>query len=323
MEKVFITGISGFIGEELAHKCLKNGYEVGGLIRQHPQPNKAIEGLRGKVHLYEGDVTDRTSIGNILRDFNPDYIVHLAALTRVSYSFGHEDETFRVNAGGTVNMVMAAQKYATNLKKFVYASSMETYGHQPEMLKTMTPFDENTVMGLGSPYAVWKICGDYFVRQQHYANDFPGLCLRQTNTYGRKHDDYFVVEAFITDMLKNPNTVNFGNPEPIRNFMHIDDLTDLYIEIFKSNDPGIFGKSYTVGPPNGITIERLADIIKEKLNWKGKINWYTRETRSGEIYYLNSNNKLITKYTGWKPKISIHDGLDKTIEFWKSKVKGK
>ena len=319
-EKVFITGISGFIGYELAEKALKEGYEVGGLIRQHPKPSEAVEKLRGRVHLYEGDVTDVTRLGNIMRDFNPEYIVHLAALTRVSYSFGHEQETFNTNAGGTVNMVTAARKYATNLKKFIFASSMETYGHKPDYHRDFIPFDENTVFGVGSPYAVWKICGDYFVRQQHYANAFPGIVLRQTNTYGRKFDDYFVVEAFVTAMIKNKNEVNFGNPKPYRNFMHIDDLTDLYITLFKCNSKKILGKAFTVGPQNAVSIGELAEMIADKLHWNGKMNWYTREIRDGEIYYLNSNNKLISRLTSWKPRISLDEGLDKVIEYWKEKL---
>ena len=62
------------------------------------------------------------------------------------------------------------------------------------------------------------------------------------------------------------------------------------------------------------------ELIAKKLNWNGKINWYTREIRDGEIYYLNSTNKLITELTGWKPKISLDEGLDKTIAYWKEKL---
>jgi len=321
MEKrVLITGISGFLGERIALKCLEEGYEVAGLVRQHPQHNQAVENLKGKVTLYEGDTRDRTRIGNIIREFNPEYVAHLAALTRVSYSFGHELETFDTNAGGTVNMVMACRKYGTNLEKFVFASSMEAYGHQPDYHKQFKPFNEHTLPGVGSPYAVWKVCGDWFVRQQHYANDFPGIVLRQTNTYGRTYDDYFVVEAFVTAMLKNKKEVNFGNPEPVRNFMHVDDLVNLYLTLFKTENPDVFGKAFTIGPNNGITIKELADKIAEKLDWHGKINWYTREIRDGEIFYLNSENETVTNMTGWKPEISIDEGLDRTIAYWKEKL---
>lgn len=315
-KKVFVTGISGFLGYELAERCLKEGYKVGGLIRQHPQDNEAIKNLRGKVWLYEGNITDRTRLGNIIRDFNPNFVVHLAALTRVSYSFGHEEETMLTNLGGTVKLVNATRKYGTNLEKFIYASSMEAYGYRT----IHKPFDEQTILGVGSPYGVWKVAGDYFIRQQHYANDFPALCLRQTNTYGRRYDNYFVIEAFISAMLENPKVVNFGNPEPYRNFMHVDDLINLYITLFKSNNKELLGKSFTVGPPNAISIRGLAEKIAKKLNWKGKINWYTREIRDGEIYYLNSSNAYISKLTGWEPKITLDEGLDKVIAYWKKRL---
>lgn len=319
-KKIFITGTSGFIGSELAEKCIKEGYEVAGLIRQHPQPNPAIQNLRGKIKLYEGDLTDSVRIKNILRDFNPEFIVHLGALTRVSYSFDHILETMQTNLGGTVNMVLAAQEEASNLEKFIFASSVETYGQQELFMKKGIPMNENTPQHAGSPYGVWKIAGEYFVKQQYYSNKFPGLCIRQTNTYGRKYDDYFVVEAFVTEMLKNPEVVNFGNPEPIRAFLHIDDLINLYIKLldYKNND--IFGQSFTIGPNNGITIGELANIIAEKLNWKGKMNWYTREIRHGEIFYLNTENKKITNMIGWKPNISLSDGLDRVINYWKDKL---
>jgi len=316
LTKVFITGVSGFIGCELAHRCVEEGYTVAGLIRQHPQHNEAVESLKGKILLYEGDLRDSTRLSNIIREFNPEYVAHLGALTRVSYSFSHEEETMDVNLGGTVRLVNALKKYGTNLKKFIFASSMETYGHQEKH----EPFDENTPFGVGSPYGVWKIACDYYLRQQWYANRFPCIILRQTNTYGRKYDNYFVVEAFITDMLRNPDVVNFGDPRPVRNFIYIDDLIDLYITLFESDNPELFGKAFTIGPPNGISIKELADLIAKKLNWNGRINWFTREIRSGEIFYLNSKHDLITELTGWKPKVSLDEGLDRTITYWKKKL---
>lgn len=319
-EKIFISGVSGFIGSALAKACLKENYEVAGLIRQHPQENDAIKNLRGKITLYEGDLTDTISINNILRDYNPSFVAHLGALTRVSYSFNHIIETQRTNLGGSINMVMAAQKYASNLKKFVFASSVETYGQQKLFMEQNKPMDETTVQHAGSPYGVWKIASEYFVKQQYYANDFPGICLRQTNTYGRTMDDYFIVEYITTQMLKNPKVVNFGNPKPVRAFLHIDDLVDLYLTLFKSDNKDLFGKSFTVGPANGITIGELADRIAKKLNWKGKINWYTREIRHGEIFYLNTDNKKVTEMTGWEPKITLDEGLDKVIAYWKEKL---
>jgi nucleoside-diphosphate-sugar epimerase len=56
------------------------------------------------------------------------------------------------------------------------------------------------------------------------------------------------------------------------------------------------------------------------MNWSGTINWDTKPKRPGEIYWLNSNGKLLKETTGWEPKVSLSDGLDRTIEFWRSNV---
>ena len=321
-KRLLITGISGFIGEELAQKAVKQNYEVAGVVRQSFRYNEAINRLKGKVKLYEGSLNDYARLANIVDDFMPDYCVHLGAITPVSYSFEHPWEVLNTNLIGTVNLTEALKKHCPSLKKFIFASSMETYGHQPELHKKFIPFDEQTPQKAACPYAVAKIGAETYVKYLWYAYKFPGISLRQTNTYGRKDNDYFVAEAFVSEMIKH-KVVNFGNPEPVRNFLYIDDLVDLYLTLFKNNNPKLLGESFCVGPPNGVTIMELARLIKTKLNWKGKINWYTREIRDGEIYYLNSTNKKVTEMTGWEPKITLDEGLDKVIAYWKEKLECK
>lgn len=318
-EKVLISGISGFIGYELAEKCIKEGYNVAGLIRQHPQHNEAVQNLKGKVKLYEGSLIDYARLVNIIDDFQPDFVAHLGAVTPVSYSFDHPWEVTQTNYIGTMNITEALKKHCPSLKKFIFASSMETYGHQPELHKKFIPFNEETVQRAACPYACAKIAAETYVKYLNYAYKFPGISLRQTNTYGRKFDSYFVTEAFVSAMLENSKVVNFGNPEPVRNFLYIDDLVDLYLTLFKS-EKSLNGYSFCTGPPNGITMKELASIIAKKLDWKGKINWYTREIRDGEIFYLNSSNDKVTKMTGWKPKISLDEGLNRTIKYWKERL---
>jgi UDP-glucose 4-epimerase len=320
MKKLLISGISGFIGSHAAQKGLDNGYDVYGLVRQKVESSPALESLKGKVKFYEGDLNDFSNLTNIIRDIMPDYVIHLGAITPVAYSFDHPWEVFQTNAVGTVNICENLRRHVPNLKKFIFASSMETYGHKPWHRKYFLPFDEKTSQMGACPYAVAKIAAEHYVKYLHYSYDFPSVSLRQTNTYGRKHNDYFVVEAFVTAMLRNKDAVDFGDPRPVRNFLYIDDLTDLYFRIFDDGGGGLLGNSYCVGPANGITIEQLAGLIRHKLDWKGKINWYTREHRAGEIFYLNSSAKLLYDTIGWKPSVSLSDGLDKVIEYWKSKL---
>jgi dTDP-glucose 4,6-dehydratase len=316
-KRLFISGISGFIGYELALRAIECGYEVGGLVRQSYRRSRAIDDLKGKVVLYEGSLNDYARVCSVVSDFNPDYVAHLGAITPVSYSFEHPWEVINTNLLGTVNLCEALKKYVPSLKRFVFASSMETYGHQPELHKKFIPFTEDTPQNAACPYAVAKIGAETYVRYLSYAYGFPGVSLRQTNTYGRKFNDYFVVEAFITSMLCNKEVVNFGNPKPVRNFLYISDLVDLYLSIFMYKKNDIDGESYCTGPPNGIDICTLADYISGVIGWEGKINWNTRELRDGEIFYLNSSNCKASKTFGWRPKVELVDGLSRCVSYWK------
>ena len=321
-ERVFITGANGFIGNELVLRCVKEGYEVGGLVREHSKPDEAVNRMRGGVKLFVGDLRDKQNLDNIMRDFNPDFVVHFGALSRVGYSFNHVLETCHTNFVGTMNLVLSAQKHASNLCKFFYASSVEVYGQQDEYQKLMKPLVENMVIRPLSPYGVWKTCSEYFLRQQYMVNGFPVVMFRQTNTFGDKFDPYCFIEYCVSQMIKNPDVVSFGNPEPYRAFIFIDDLVDMYLHFFRYNDSNIFGEVFNTGPPNALSISDLAVLIAEKLDWHGKINWYTRERRvGGEVYYLNASNEKITRMTGWKPLVSLDEGLDKTIKFWQDKLK--
>ena len=77
----------------------------------------------------------------------------------------------------------------------------------------------------------------------------------------------------------------------------------------------------TIGPNNPIQIKDYAEKIATKLNWQGQINWNKQPKRDGEIYWLNSDSVLINKTVGWQPKIDLDDGLDRTVEIWKDKLK--
>jgi nucleoside-diphosphate-sugar epimerase len=122
-------------------------------------------------------------------------------------------------------------------------------------------------------------------------------------------------------MLKNPNTVNLGYAEPYRNFLYIDDMLDAWDIVISNYDKCNDGKIFTMGPDCPIKIKDYANLIAGKLGWTGKITWHTKLERPGEIFWLNSNCNLIQKTLGWSPKMSLSDGLDKTIAIWKDILK--
>jgi nucleoside-diphosphate-sugar epimerase len=309
--KIFVTGITGFIGSYLAQALLKDGHEVAGLMRQTNRLNyPSVAKLRGQVEFHYGSLTDLSAVSQALREFRPDAICHLGAITPVAYSFDHPHEVTETNYLGTINLAESALKHCPNLKRFIFASSMETYGFQSKR----EAFVETDESRPACPYAVAKVAGEKYLQYLHYAHQFPAVSFRQTNAYGRKENDYFVVEAIITQMLKGGD-VNLGDPRPVRNFTFIDDLVNLYLKML-TTDADVNGQVFNTGPDNGVTIDHLARLCQQIIGWRGQINWNTRPRRPGEIFYLNSSNQKVTSYTGWSPKVGLVDGLARTVEIW-------
>lgn len=303
---IFITGSSGFIGSHLLP-----------ILAQHHN-----------VHAMTSDLLDFDAVKQEVQQVNPDVIVHLAARTEVEKSFYEQISFSQVNYIGSVNLIEAA-KQCSNLQNFVFASTMEVYGWQPisdEVVDHVRPnysvaFDEHTQPNPNAPYAVAKYAVEKYLEYMHRSQGFPFTAIRQTNSYGRRDNDFFVTEQIITQMLRG-DVVNLGYAEPYRNFLFIDDLLAAWSAVINNPDR-CQGQIFTLGPDNPIKIRDYTDMIADKLAWSGTINWNTKPMRHGEIYWLNSNHDLITSILGWQPTVSLSEGLDRTIEIWRNIIDNK
>lgn len=293
-----MTGSSGFLGTALTKK-IKESFDV--------------------YHM-TCDLKDHTSVKQELLKADPDYIVHLGARTEVAKSFSEQIEFSHVNYTGSVNLIEAAS-LLKNLKNFIFASTMEVYGWQPisdeikknGSTKKQIVFDEYTPPNPNAPYAVAKYGVEKYLEYAHRSLGIPFTIIRQTNAYGRIDNNYFVTEQIITQMLKQKDRIQLGYPNPYRNFIHVSDVVEAWKQVLIKSDKCNNGKIFTIGPNNPIQIKQYVKLIAHKIAWNGEVNWYTKENRPGEIYWLNSDSKLIEQTIGWKPKVSLSDGLDMTI----------
>lgn len=300
--KIFMTGHNGFIG----------GYMVERLQDQH------------ELHFLEHDLRDHQAVRNQLLRVDPELIIHLAARTEVEQSF-YEQITFSdINYTGTVNLIESAREL-TNLKNFVFASTMEVYGWQPisdviredeEDPNNIPAFTEETPPNPNAPYAVAKYGCEKYLEYAHRSYGLPFTAIRQTNAYGRRDNNFFVTEQIIYQMLTNPTEINLGYGEPYRNFIWIDDMLDAWQAVIE-NPEKVQGEILCIGPNNPIKIKDYVQMIADKLGWQGQVYWNTKPKRPGEIYLLNSSNAKITSLLGWEPKMELSDGVDRTIEIWK------
>lgn len=301
--KVLLTGSSGFIGSHIRNFL----NEIG------------------EVFDLKSDLTAYQEVANEISAIEPNLVVHLAARTEVQYSFYEQVSFSEVNYVGTVNLIESCRK----LKKppfIIFASTMEVYGWQPisdevefnNIPENFIAFDENTTPNPNAPYAVAKYACEKYLEYAKRSYGLDYTIIRQTNSYGRKDNDFFITEHIIKQMLQSKE-VNLGYAEPYRNFIFIDDLISAWTTVIENRER-LSGKIFTIGPDDPRKIKDCVDIIAKKLSWEGKVNWNTKPPRHGEIYWLNSNHNLLTEMTGWVPKISYSEGIDKTIEIWKKNL---
>lgn len=300
--RIFITGHNGFIGMHMVER-LQNDHELSFLTV---------------------DLRDHDAVREQVLAANPEVIVHLAARTEVESSFYEQIAFSDINYTGTVNLVEVARELP-ELKNFVMATTMEVYGWQPisdvirdgkEDPNNIPAFTEETPPNPNAPYAVAKYGCEKYLEYAHRSYGLPFTAIRQTNAYGRRDNNFFVTEQIIYQMLTNPTDVYLGYGEPYRNFIHIDDLLDAWEAVIR-NPEKVQGEILCLGPNNAIKIKDYAQMIADKLGWTGTVHWDRKKDRPGEIFLLNSSNEKITRLLGWEPKVSLSEGVDRTIEIWK------
>ena len=319
--RIFVTGMTGFLGDQLAEKLTERGHKLATLARNvatSDRPTAAnteamIRGdKRNGVSYYYGDLSDYLTVSDALTNFKPDVIIHLAAQTSVAYSFTHILEVLNTNFIGTVNMAEAARRELPKLKKFIFSGSVEEYG-----IQTKFPSKENYELHAASPYGVAKIAAEKFLRYLFEAYGFPSIMFRNANSYGRKYNHQFVIESIIYQMLQGKSPVKLGDPTPFRDFVFEPDLLSAYVLAAESDNKKILGESINIGTGKSLSIKQLAEKIRKITGYKGQIKWNSFPKRSLEIPKLEVDNTKAKKLLKWKPKYSLDQGLKITTSYYR------
>jgi len=318
MDKVLITGILGFIGSHLAERLVDEGYEVYGVVRRVANRKfEVIQKILKDITLVTGDITDYVSIRNALKTANPDIIVHLAALTPVRDSFERPFEYQQANLLGTMNAAHAMLELPDpQTRRLIAASTAEVYGSQErKQLK------ENFILKPTSPYAVSKAGADLYLQMMFHTYDLNGTILRPANTYGRKFDTSFIIEYLVTHMLKGEK-VYVGARDSVRDYMYVNDHVNAYLLAIRNDR--VNGQVYNVGTGVGTSNKELAEMIAEKIGYdKRRIVFgsyppgYPYRPPISDQPYIVLDSTKIKKELNWAPKVSLKDGIDKVISYFK------
>jgi nucleoside-diphosphate-sugar epimerase len=306
--RVLITGITGFIGSELA-KLLVKDHEIFGLVRDDKFGNTE---LPTGVHIVNGDVLDK-DLREKLAPVDPEVVMHLAALTPVRSSYERSTDYGKTNYLGTVNLVEAVR--GLSLSQFVHASTMEVYK------SSSTTMSEEDPLEGGTPYGVSKAAADLYVQVAGKCWDFPYTILRPGNTFGRSFalpDEarHYLVEKCVIGMLTEKVVQLDGFPDRVRSWLYYLDHIEAYRSVLgnKKATQKIYN---VVTEPH--SVGDIVELIARLTDFKGDIKWGTNPRPNDPVMLMTTPEKIRFDI-GWRPKYTISDGLKKTVDYWRERI---
>jgi len=327
-EKVLITGVTGFIGRNLAGMLLADKCEVYGISRRD-HFSKGFP-LGDRVHMVWADILDRESIAEAVKSVKPDILIHLAALTPVRLCFAPEaaEDYMRVNYMGTVNVVEAARRAGVEI--FVHYSTAEVY------LTSCQPHKVSDPIGGETPYGISKAAAELYARHAWLAGYLRKLLiLRPSNTYDRSmmEDEVsrgYFVEKTIISMLKGVPRIDYdGSQLTKRSWLHIDDHVEyaLWALDFISSFSGDALMICNLDGPAAMC-GKIVDICKELTGWEGEVTWNNRPrpwdppsltlAKSAELV-SKEKEMSVALSPGFEPS-PLREGLDRAVWNWKKRL---
>ena len=300
--RILITGGAGFLGSALANGLVARGHEVLALDDLSAgDPDRLDAG----VLFHRGDVANRPKLWTLLQGVQCVY--HLAARVLVAESVLYPHEYNEVNVGGTVALLEAMRD--VGVPRLVLASSGAIYGE-----RAAQPVTEATAPNPQSPYAVSKLAAEYYA---HTVGAFWGattVALRIFNAYGPSQpllpSHSPVVPRFFEQALGGGSLVIFGDGRQTRDFVYVDDVVRALIAAATAE--GLAGRTINVGSGVETAISDLAQQVIALTDSSSNVIYSPVE--SGGVSRLRADVSLARDLLGYKPQISLAEGLRKTLE---------
>ena len=260
-----------------------------------------------KIEIVSGDICDPHYCKYITK--NVDVIFHLAALIAIPYSYLTPDSFVNTNIKGTLNICQAARE--NQVKRLIQTSTSEVYG-----TAKYVPIDEKHPLQPQSPYSATKIASDAIAMSFYNAFDLGVTIARPFNTYGPRQSARAVIPTIITQIANGSKEIKLGDLTPTRDFNYVEDVCRGLIALAETK--AAIGKTVNIGSNFEISIGDTLNLIKELM--KSDIEYITDEQRlrpeKSEVFRLWCDNTLIKNLTGFKPHVNIHEGLQRTIDWF-------
>jgi GDP-mannose 4,6-dehydratase len=324
--RILITGITGFVGSHLADYILDNQKaEVYGLKRWR-SPMDSILHIKNKVHLYDGDLRDLSSMIYLMNEIKPDVIFHLAAQSEVSTSFIAPTDTLMTNVIGTTNLLEAIRLTKQNPIAHICSSS-EVYG---QVLPSEVPIKEDNPFRPASPYAVSKVAEDMLAWQYFTSWGIKTIRTRMFTHTGARQSEYLVTSNFAKQIvmiqkgLQEP-IIWVGNLDSVRTFADVRDTVRAYWLMIEKYYEGKVkaGSVYNIGGTTTMLVGEMLDrmIMLSGMYGKVEIKIDKAKLRPSDVTLQIPCIDKFVNDTGWQPTIGFDDTMMSLLEYWEERVK--
>ncbi len=309
-KSVLVTGAGGFLGHHLTRRLVESGARVRALVRYNSRNDHGLlellgEEVREEIDFQGGDLRDPSAVSQAVH--GADLVFHLGAVVSIPYSYVHPTEVVETNVLGTLNVLMAAVEHKT--PRVIHASTSEVYGTALE-----TPIPESHPLQGQSPYSASKIGADKLAEAFQRSYDLPVATIRPFNAYGPGQSARAVIPAIITQALTG-DRIYLGSTHPTRDLTYVDDTIEGFLAVAGSDEA--VGRVINVGTGREIAIGDLAAKIIEIVGRDVKVVTDEERVRPprSEVQQLVADSTKAESLLGWKPAISLEDGLKRTVDW--------
>ena len=307
--KLLITGGLGFIGSHLVDSLSRNGHKIKILTKTLSKKDNIRNS--SNVQIEKIDLINFKRLGQIIKKFEPNIIIHLAGNTSHSKSFEEPLEDIESNAKTTLFMLEKIRELELPCK-FVLGSTFIVVG-KPEKL----PVTENTPCNPTTIYGTNRLASEHYCKIYHDVYGINTLIFRITNSFGPREQVISkknAVNFLIHEAFKGNELTIFKKGKFFRDLIYISDVISGIKTIMTK---GKSGDLYWISSGKKTWFYQLGELLKQLTEAKVKFVKTPKYTKKVDVgNFVVSNSKL--KSLGWKPKVNLNEGIEKTLEYFKS-----
>ncbi len=285
--KILVTGGAGFIGSHIVDQYITAGHEVAIVDNLWEEGGGKETNINPQARFFYTDITDEAAMERVFNEIRPENVL------------------------GLLNVLANCTRVGT--RKIIFASSGASYG-----TSDLQPVDEQTPQRPESPYGITKMVAEHYLRYWHEENGLNYTALRYGNVYGPRQDpngEAGVIAIFARRMLAHEPVRIDWDGEQKKDYVYVGDVAHASLLALDHGDNDIF----CIGTGKGTSVNELYRAMTQIISYQVEI--VRASKRPGDIYLSYFNCSKAERCLGWKPQVTLEEGMRDTVQFFRMDYK--